>query len=192
MMKNSFMLLLLALLTACASASPQNQTVSSPAPTDETNISPSENLPSTPASYMTNQENELQQALTGTSFRVIRHNNILAIILSGEGVFAPNEDQLTVATKEILKKTATILSRYKKTRISVIGYADSGQPAKDHQTSEKRAEAVAAQLKQAAPIAPVRFWVEGSNTETADALKVQADLIKNNHVDIILIPTFIQ
>lgn len=189
-MKNFSILIATAFLAACVSARPQDQ-VSSPSepPKEETAFTPYEQLPSTPVDYMTQQENELKHVLSGTSFRVARENNILAIILSGPETFSAGDDPLTPATKEALEKIASVLSRYDKTRIGIIGYADSGRFDEDRLLSEKRAQAVAAQLKRAAPIDAVRFWVEGSNPETESAPQPQESLSEKNHADIILIPT---
>ncbi len=181
-MKRFAMLILSAVLSACVSGVSKNdntagQIVSEKHPTTTT------------ASYMTEQENELKQALAGTSFQVIRSNNILAVILPGKSLFE-KEALLTSFSNNALQKIAPIFSRYHKTRISIIGYTDSGNPALDRQLSEKQAQAVATVLKKAAKIADVRFWIEGSSAQTTAS--TEEERLKNNHVDIILTPTFIQ
>lgn len=180
-MKRFAILVLSTVLSACVSGIPQNNNTS-------TNQTVSARPPVTTASYMTDQENELKQALAGTSFRVVRSNNILAVILSGDAVFE-TDTLLTSSANEALQKIAPIFSRYHKTRISIIGYTDSGNPASDRRLSEKQAEAVATVLKKAAKIANVRFWIEGSSPAP---VSTDEERRKNNHVDIILTPTFIQ
>ena len=177
-MKRSVALLLPLLLSACSFAVP--------AKNERAAIVP-ENRPVTTASYMGDQEKELKLALTGTPFKVVRFNNILVVTLSGEDLFKDGQSELTPSADEALKKIAPVFSRYKKTRISIIGHADSGQPSLDGKISEKRAQSVAGALKKSAKIADIRFWIESGNSNLPSS-----DHEQNNFVDIILTPTFIQ
>ena len=144
----------------------------------------------TTANYMTEQENELKQALAETPFRVVRSNNILAIILPAETFEANGGNLSSPAQEEPLGKIADVLSRFHKTRISIIGYADGSVPQTDSRLPEERAQKVADVLKKHAKISPVRFWIEGS-VLPASANETE-DRPQNDHVDIILTPTFIR
>lgn len=143
-------------------------------------------------SYMTNQEEEIKRIALGTPFQITRENNILIITLSGADFFSESDYSPSPAVLETLKKIAAVLERYDKTHISIVGYAKSNKPAKDQRIPEKRAEAVAACLKQSAKIAPVRLWTEGHNSDAANNPQTDKNLLKNNYVDIILTPTFIR
>ena len=182
-MKRFSLLLLSAILTACVHE-PLQQAPETAAV--EKTVSKRK---MTTADYMTDQENELKQIVAKKTFRIIRENNILAIILSGKDVFSLQDQQLSADVEQTLKKIAGILARYDKTHISIIGYADSGNPSADRENSEKRAQAVADTFQAAAKIADVRFWIEGSSQDAASS---EEERLKNNHVDIILTPTFIR
>ena len=163
-MKRSSFLLLSVLLTACSGHFFQQEKLSEPSVTEEQSVA----KPLTTASYMTNQENEFKKAVGDAPFKIIRENNILALILFGKDIFSSPDQRPVPAVENALKKIANILSRYDKTHISIIGYADNGDPSADGPISEKRAEAVANVLKQSAEIADVRFWIEGSTPYSDD------------------------
>lgn len=186
-MKRSVMLILTAALAACVSDDPQKGASFIPSGKETAKPAVLPNIST--ADYMTEQENELKNILTGTSFQLVRSNNILAIVLPAKAVFKPDEEQPTDTTKEVLQNIADVLSRYSKTRISIIGYADTGVPKTDRRTSEKRAKTVAGILKKNAKISSVRFWVEGSMPPVSSENKERPE---NNHIDIILTPTFIR
>ena len=185
-MKRFSLLLLSAFLTACSynAFRPEPETAAIEKP-----VSAKRSL--TPAGYMTDQENELKRIVDKTPFRIVRENNILALILSGKDVFSSPDQALSSDVEQTLKTVAGILARYEKTRISIIGYADSGKPAVDRDVSEKRAQTVGDVLKASAKISDVRFWIEGSSQSTPSSLS-EDERLKNNHVDIILTPTFIR
>ena len=184
-MNRFFPLLLSALLTACSYGTLRPEPATAVL---EKNISKGK---MTTAVYMTNQESELKRITEKTPFKLVRENNILALILSGKKIFSPQNQKLSSDIEQTLMAIAGILERYDKTHISIIGYADSGNPAADREVSEKRAQAVANALKTYAQIADVRFWIEGSNPDVSTPVS-EDERQKNNHVDIILTPTFIQ
>lgn len=201
-MKRSGFLLLFTLLAACSGDPllqkrepvPENEREQEapPTPSAEEKKPLSLTAPVTTADYMKNQEYELQQAIAETPFEVVRENNTLAVVLTGTDAFPTSEQLLSPTAENVLKKVANVLTRYDKTHISIIGYADSGEPSSDRIASEKRAEAVAGVLKKSAKIADVRFWIEGSTPSAGEEPLSDDDRQKNNHVDIILVPTFIQ
>ena len=185
-MKRFVLLFLLVVLSGCASSNAEKKETMSATETTVQAAPPK--IKKTTAAYMTDQEKELKQILRKTPFSLSRQNNILTMTFSGSAIFAENSYHPTEKAIETLKKTAAILSAYKKTRISVIGYTDGmGKPATNQLMSEKRAETVADVLKKAAKIAPVRFWTEGrGNDKTAE------NQSRHNGVQIILTPTFVQ
>ena len=187
-MKRLILPIMFALLSGCVSDVSEESVFSSSSETKTV----ARNASATTASYMTDQENELQQAVSNTSFQIVREGNILTIVLPEENFFSLTDDNPDSVEQNALKKIADILSRYDRTRINIIGYINSGQPLSDGKISEKRAMAVASILKNAAKIENVRFWVEGSNIEPIASFQTDDVRIKNNHVDIILTPTFIQ
>lgn len=185
-MKRLALLILPAVLSACTpSVVEKKETLPAVVPAAQT---VKKNIKKTTADYMTDQENELKQILNGSAFFVTRHNNILTITFSGDAIFAENSYHPTRQAVEILKKIAPVLSAYTKTRISVIGHTNgTGKPSTNQLMSEKRADAVASVLKKAAKIASVRLWVEGHGNEKTDGNQP-----RNNGVEIILTPTFVQ
>ena len=187
-MKGLSLFLLSAVLTACSFGFPRPDARDVPSEKKAVASVP-KGRPLTPDDYMSAQEDEIKQIIGEKSFRIIRENNILAVILSGKDVFSPQNQEISSDAAQTLKTMAGILARYDKTHISIIGYADSGNPSVDQENSEKRAQAVADTFKAAAPIADVRFWIEGSSQ---DAALSEEERMKNNHVDIILTPTFIR
>lgn len=184
-MKRFALLILPAVLSACTPAAVEKkEMLPAAAPVVQ---AVKKNIKKTTAAYMTDQENELKQILNGTAFSMTRYNNILAITFSGDAIFEKNSYHPTIQATETLKKIAPILSVYAKTRISVIGHTDGmGKPSTNQLISEKRAQAVADILKKNAKIASVRLWVEGRGNEK------DRNQPRNNGVDIILTPTFVQ
>ena len=184
-MKRFALLILPAVLSACApSVVEKKETLPAAVPVVQT---VKKHTKKTMAAYMTDQEKELKQILNGSAFFVTRYNNILTITFSGNAIFAENSYHPPPQAAEILKKIAPVLSAYTKTRISVIGHTDGmGKPSTNQLMSEKRAEAVASILKKSAKIAAVRLWVEGHGNEK------DGNQPRNNGVDIILTPTFVQ
>ena len=187
-MKRLILPVMFVLLSGCVSDVSKGSALNSSSETKTV----ARNASATTASYMTDQENELQQAISNTSFQIVREGNILTIVLPEGNLFSSTNDKPDSVEQNALKKIAAILSRYDKTRINIIGYINSGQPLSDGKISEKRAMTVASILKNAAEIANVRFWVEGSNIEPIASFQTDDMRIKNNHIDIILTPTFIQ
>lgn len=185
-MKRLALLILPAVLSACApSVVEKKETLPTAEPVVQT---VKRSVKKTTAAYMTDQENELKQILDDSSFFVTRHNNILILTFSGSAIFAENSYHPTRQAVEILEKIAPVLSAYTKTRISVIGHTDGmGKPSTNQLMSEKRADAVASVLKKAAKIASVRLWIEGHGNEKTDGNQP-----RNNGVEIILTPTFVQ
>ena len=178
-MKRSVFLILTAILSACASdIQSKNDVLAQPI------------VDSSPISYMSNQEKELRDALRGTSFKLMRYNNILVVSLSGNDLFHKDSSQFSTTVENTLQKIAPVLAHYDKTRISIIGFVNSGTPSADRKAAEKQAQGISELLKRHAKIAPVRFWVEGFNPEVP--MQTEEDYIENNCVKIILTPTFIQ
>ena len=183
-MKRFFLLLLSAFLTACSYEALRPEPATAVL---EKSVSREK---MTTAGYMTDQENELKQITEKAPFKIVRENNILALILSGKNAFSAQNQMLSSDIEKTLKAIAVILARYDKTHISIIGYANSGNPSADREVSEKRAQTVGDVLKASAAISNVRFWIEGSNPDTS--LLSEDERQRNNHVDIILTPTFIR
>lgn len=176
-MKRSVLLILTAILSACSFDIRNKDDLSSQAVTDNS-----------PLSYMSEQEKELHSALKGTTFKLLRYNNILVVSLSGEDLFEKETSRFSETLEKTLQKIAPVINHYDKTRISIIGYVNGGTPSADRKAAEKQAQEISDILKRYATISPDRFWVEGFHPETP--VQTKDDYVKSNHVKIILTPTF--
>lgn len=192
-MKRFALLILATALSACAAAPAEQSaakpaTVVSAAPAKAKKAAPAVSKidASSPERYMTKQESDLKSALKNAPFQVSREKNTLIVSFAGPDAFAPSAYRPKQAVADAVRKIAPLLSAYHKTRVGVIGFADgAGKPATDREISQKRADNVAALLKQSAKIADARLWVEGRG---ADGRPDGAA----DKVDIVLTPTFIK
>ena len=178
-MKRSLILVLSAILSACAT---ETANLSKERASLQTFYDAAKE---TTRSYMTRQENDLKSLLRMSSAEMERQGNILIITFDDTDLFDGNAFSLFPEAQKTLKEIASILSRYDKTRIGITDYA-----AGNREKAEARAKTLAAFLNDAAPLKQVRFWTEGE--AQPDACPKEGDCLKNNHIRITLTPTFIQ
>ena len=191
-MKRFALLILSAALSACA-ASPAEQSAAKPpavVPVAPAKANTGKAVlkidDSSPEQYMTGQESALKTALKATPFSVSREKNTLIVSFAGTDAFASSAYRPKQVAIDAVRKIAPVLSAYHKTRIGIIGFANgAGKPATDREISQKRADNIAALLKQSAQIANARLWIEGRG---ADGKPDDAA----DKVDIVLTPTFLK
>ena len=166
---------LLTLLTACAATAPEEKPAA-PAVASAPAVAAK---PARVADYMTAQENEIRALTTNPAFGLKRRKNILIVTLTGNAVFAQNSYRVEAPAADFLKRLASVVADYDKTRIGIFAYTkNTGKASTNQQLSDRRADAASAVLENAAKIADVRIWAEGKGVSDA------------NRVEIVLTPTF--
>lgn len=94
--------------------------------------------------YMDVQEAELRQELEGTGVQVQRNGDRLDLIMPGNITFNTNEYSLRSQFQPVLNSVATVLAKYKDTRLQVFGHTDStGSADYNYNLSNRRATSVA-------------------------------------------------
>lgn len=94
--------------------------------------------------YMDVQEAELRQELQGTGVQVQRNGDRLDLIMPGNITFNTNEYTLRSEFQPVLNSVATVLYKYKDTRLQVFGHTDStGSADYNYNLSNRRASSVA-------------------------------------------------
>ncbi len=94
--------------------------------------------------YMDVQEAELRQQLQGTGVQVQRNGDRLDLIMPGNITFNTNEYSLRPQFQPVLDSVATVLYKYKDTRLQVNGHTDStGSADYNYNLSNRRATSVA-------------------------------------------------
>lgn len=94
--------------------------------------------------YMDVQEAELRQELQGTGVQVQREGDRLNLIMPGNITFNTNEYSLRPEFQPVLNSVATILYKYKDTKLQVTGHTDStGSADYNYNLSNRRASSVA-------------------------------------------------
>lgn len=94
--------------------------------------------------YMDVQEAELRQQLQGTGVQIQRTGDRLDLIMPGNITFNTNEYTLRPQFQPVLDSVATVLYKYKDTRLQVNGHTDStGSADYNYSLSNRRASSVA-------------------------------------------------
>ncbi len=94
--------------------------------------------------YMDVQEAELRQELQGTGVQIQRNGDRLDLIMPGNITFNTNEYSLRPQFQPVLDSVATVLYKYKDTRLQVNGHTDStGSADYNYNLSNRRATSVA-------------------------------------------------
>jgi len=94
--------------------------------------------------YMDVQEAELRQELQGTGVQIQRNGDRLDLIMPGNITFNTNEYSLRPQFQPVLDSVATVLYKYKDTRLQVNGHTDStGSADYNYNLSNRRASSVA-------------------------------------------------
>lgn len=94
--------------------------------------------------YMDVQEVELREQLQGTGVQVQRNGDRLDLIMPGNVTFDTNAYTIRQQFNPVLDSVATVLYKYKDTKLQVIGHTDStGAADYNYNLSDRRARSVA-------------------------------------------------
>ncbi len=94
--------------------------------------------------YMDSQEVELREQLQGTGVQVQRNGDRLDLIMPGNVTFDTNAYTIRQQFNPVLDSVATVLYKFKDTKLQVIGHTDStGAADYNYNLSDRRARSVA-------------------------------------------------
>ena len=111
--------------------------------------------------YLDRQEAELRQQLQGTGVSVTRNGDNIILNLPSNITFATGEFQITQQFQPVLNSVSTVLKKYDKTLVDVVGHTDSvGSDADNQVLSQNRATNVAQYLATTG-VDSRRFLVQG-------------------------------
>lgn len=141
------------------------------------------------AAYVAQQESQLRQQLAGTGAEVFRTGERLLIRLPANFAFAVGSSALTPQALSTVSEIGLTLRDQKQTLIDVLGHTDStGTPAANKALSERRAAAVAAELrKRGVAAARIATRGHGSAYPIADN-GTETGRAENRRLEIIVIP----
>ena len=115
--------------------------------------------------YLDKQETELRNELEGTGVKVVRSGDNLQLVLPGNVTFATSSASVKDDFKKVLDSIVKVTTKYKKTKLSVIGYTDStGKLDMNMHLSRDRANSVRDYLVLKG-IATSRIFTEGKGPE---------------------------
>ncbi|NND64844.1 MAG: OmpA family protein [Gammaproteobacteria bacterium] len=98
-------------------------------------------------SYMDTQENELRKKLDRTGVSVTRNGDQIILNMPGNVTFDTGRDEIKSSFYPILDSVVTVVEKYEKTVIDVVGHTDStGSDAINQPLSERRASSVGSYL----------------------------------------------
>lgn len=104
----------------------------------------------TAVQYLDRQEKSVRTSEDATEGNIIVHRDAphaLKLTLSRDAAFASGSNKLSEQGKQTLNDVATLLKRYGKTRLTIVGYTDNTGSATFNQSlSERRALAVASYI----------------------------------------------
>lgn len=110
-------------------------------------------------SYMDKQKKDFEKVLAAErnagAIQIEKDaNNILRVTMSAQTAFEVDSAHIKPGFHSTMDKIATIVNRYGKTQLTVVGHTDStGSDAHNQQLSEQRAQAVQAYLEQKGVVA---------------------------------------
>ncbi len=139
--------------------------------------------------YMDGQEAELRKATTGSGVSIVRNGDMIELRMPADVTFAKNQSAIQPQFYQVMNDVATILTRYPKTTIDIVGHADSdGSDAYNQTLSEQRATSVANYL-QGQGVQAVRLAAYGRG-ESQPLVPNTSDANKaiNRRVQLILNP----
>ncbi len=104
--------------------------------------------PAAVGDYVNRQEIELRRQTAGTGVDVLRSGELLLLRLPATGTFDVGQSAIRPQAMSTLAEIGLTLKRFNQTLVDVLGHSDSTGTAASNQTlSQRRAEAVAAQLR---------------------------------------------
>lgn len=124
--------------------------------------------------YLDKQEAELRKELSGTGVKVVRSGDNLNLILPGNITFTTSNANVKSDFKTVLDSIAKVSSKYKKTKLSIVGYTDStGKYDSNMELSRDRANSVKDYLVFKG-VASNRILTEGKGPENPIASNTTA------------------
>ncbi len=102
----------------------------------------------TVGNYMDNQKKDLEKSLApernAGAIQVDKlANNLLRVTMTESSAFAVDSSEVKGTFYSTMDKIATVLNRYGKTQLTIVGHTDSsGSPQHNQQLSDRRAQAV--------------------------------------------------
>jgi outer membrane protein OmpA-like peptidoglycan-associated protein len=144
--------------------------------------------------YMDSQKKDLDKALTeekdsGAIFLSKQANDVILIRMTSQTAFDTNSATIKPGFHSTLDKIATVVNRYGKTHITIVGHTDNvGNDKFNQSLSEKRADAVEKFLSQKS-VVPQRLVAKGmgERSPVADNASEQGRQL-NRRVDLIIEP----
>lgn len=115
--------------------------------------------------YMDVQEAELREQLQGTGVQVQRNGDRLDLIMPGNVTFDTNAYSIRRQFNPVLDSVATVLYKFKDTKLQVIGHTDStGAADYNYNLSDRRARSVANYLASQG-VDQVRILTQGAGSD---------------------------
>jgi outer membrane protein OmpA-like peptidoglycan-associated protein len=144
--------------------------------------------------YMDSQKKDLDKALSeekdsGAIFLSKQANDVILIRMTSQTAFDTNSATIKPGFHSTLDKIATVVNRYGKTHITIVGHTDNVGNDKINQVlSEKRADAVEKFLSQKS-VVPQRLAAKGmgERSPVADNASEKGRQL-NRRVDLIIEP----
>jgi outer membrane protein OmpA-like peptidoglycan-associated protein len=140
--------------------------------------------------YMDQQEAELRKATTTSGVTLVRNGNQIELRMPADITFAKNSADIQPQFYPVLNDVATILTRYPKTTIDVVGHASTeGSDSYNMQLSEQRSQSFAGYLRSQG-VQPVRIaaYGRGESQPLIAPEQSEADRAVNRRVQVILNP----
>ncbi len=104
--------------------------------------------PTAVAFYVNQQELDLRRETAGTGVDVIRSGDLLILRLPAGGTFDVGRSDIRPQAASTLSEIGRTLKKYNQSLVDVLGHTDStGSAAVNQALSERRAQAVSAQLR---------------------------------------------
>ncbi len=98
--------------------------------------------------FVNRQEIDLRRQTAGTGVDVLRSGELLLLRLPASGTFDVGRSDIKPQAMSTLAEIGLTLKKFNQSLVDVLGHTDStGTPASNKALSEKRAQAVAAQLR---------------------------------------------
>lgn len=139
--------------------------------------------------YMDAQEAELGQVLAGSGVQVQREGDNLELIMPGNITFNTNEYTIRPQFNQVLDSVATVLYKFKDTRVQVTGHTDStGSADYNYGLSSRRATSVTNYLAGAG-VDQSRLLTQGMGADQPIASNAnESGRAMNRRVEIHIVP----
>ncbi len=139
--------------------------------------------------YVNRQETELRRQTAGTGVDVIRSGELLLLRLPASGTFDVGSSDIKPQAVSTVAEIGLTLKKFNQSLVDVLGHSDStGTPAANQALSQKRAEAVARQLR-AKGVSAARIGTRGYGASHPISDNVtEAGRAMNRRVEIKLVP----